>query len=85
MLKNLFVLTLLLHVVFCRFTPDERQWNDDDARQNCTEICNTSCNCTEPITCSDSEDKCPDENSDVHNDCPSDDVCVPTGCQCEFC
>jgi hypothetical protein len=87
MLKNLFVLTLLLPVVFGRFTPDERQWNDDDVRQtNCTEICTISCdNCTEPIVCSDSEDKCPDDNSNVHDDCPVDDICVPAGCQCEFC
>ena len=83
MLKELFILSLLLHVVFCWVTPNDRQWNEEDARQNCTLICTKSCeNCTKPITCGELEDKCPG-NTDVHDDCPADENCVPAGCQCK--
>merc|ERR1719351_411981 len=68
----------------CQLTDIERQWEDGDARQNCTRICTQSRqNCTEPITCSNLEHKCPQDESGITNDCPPNDVCVPIGCQCK--
>ena len=83
MLKYFLAILVLLPCVSSRATPDDRQWTDTDARQNCTRICTKSCdNCTEPIVCNDLEVKCPDNDDNVHNDCPRDEICVPAGCQC---
>ena len=83
MLKELFTLSILAHVVFCRFTPEEREWQEGDARQYCAELCTEEClTCTEPVKCTDLEDKCSEIKSEVHPDCPPSETCVPTGCQC---
>ena len=78
------VLVLVVDFGLSGFMSKERQWNEDDSRQHCNEICNRSCqNCTEPYKCSDLEYKCPDSTSG-ENDCPSDETCVPAGCQCKL-
>ena len=84
MLKYFIAFSVLIHLVTSRATLDERQWQESDARQNCSRICTKACNnCTRAIVCSDSEVKCPDNDDNVHNDCPRDEVCVPAGCQCK--
>ena len=85
MWKSILILALFTYNGLCQLTDIERQWEDGDARQNCTRICTQSCqNCTEPITCSNLEHKCPQDESEITNDCPPNDVCVPIGCQCRF-
>ena len=84
MLKYFIAFSVLIHLVSSRATLDERQWQESDARQNCSRICTKACNnCTRAIVCSDSEVKCPDNDDNVHNDCPRDEICVPAGCQCK--
>ena len=83
--RAIFIVTLLVHNGLCYVADFDRQWQEDDARQNCTRICTQSCqNCTEPSTCSDLEHKCPQDESEITNDCPPDDICVPIGCQCRL-
>ena len=83
MLKYFLTILVLVHLVSSRATLDERQWQEDDKRQHCVEVCTKSCdNCTTAYLCTDQEIKCPDDDSNVHNDCPRDEICVPIGCQC---
>ena len=83
MQRCLLVLVLFIDFGLCRFMSEERQWNEDDSRLHCTELCSKSCqNCTEPYKCADLEYKCPGITG-TENDCPADETCVPVGCQCK--
>jgi hypothetical protein len=83
MLKYFFALTLLTNIVLCRFTLDERQWAEGDAREHCITTCHDDCEyCEEPTHCTVTEDKCGEEPPKVHPNCSPDEVCVPAGCDC---
>ena len=83
MRKIIFIVVFFTYNGLSQLLILERQWEVGDKRENCTKICAHSCqNCTEPIKCSDDEHKCLHDESEVTNDCPPDDVCVPIGCQC---
>ena len=70
--------------VECRFSVQERQWNATDARQNCTEKCAIECEyCKDPDTCNEHEFKCGSEPPEVGPDCPPNEICVPSGCECK--
>ena len=84
MFARLFTLAILTHCVIGRFTPNERQWNPEDAKQNCTLKCEDECiYCEEPNKCSDSEKKCGEEPPEKHPDCPPDEICIPDECLCK--
>ena len=84
MLKEFFAISILAYVVFCRSTPEERQWQEGDARQHCSQLCTEECRvCIEPVKCTDLEDKCLEIKSEVHTDCPPSETCVPAGCKCK--
>ena len=84
MLARFIILTMLAHGIVGRFAPKERQWSEEDARQNCTSKCEDYCICNVPIKCSDDEIKCGEAPPDDHLDCPPDEICVPTNCACEL-
>ena len=84
MLKYLFTLTLLAQLVFCRVSPEERQWEEGDNRQNCTILCEDECReCLEPTYCDENEIKCGEAALPGHEDCPKNDVCIPDNCNCK--
>ena len=85
-----FILALVLFSTFvdCRFSAQERQWNSDDARQNVTDDCFNKCNktcdyCILPEKCNEHEFKCGEEPPEVGPDCPANEICVPSGCECK--
>lgn len=83
MLKHFLAFAILTHCVFCRIAPEERQWAEGDARQNCTETCWDECiSCNEPSRCSEDEIKCGEESPENHLDCPPSEVCYPGNCFC---
>ena len=84
MLTRFVSLVIIAHLAIGRFTPNERQWSPDDARQNCTRKCEESCICTVPTTCNDNEIKCGEAPPEEHPDCPPDDICVPADCACKL-
>ena len=68
-----------------RISVEERQWDANDARQdNCTEICENECQyCKHPETCGEDEFKCGEEAPEVGPDCPANEICVPSDCECK--
>jgi len=98
-MKNVFILIIFLHLVKIgnsqsygshNFAPGyypylDRQWNTDDARQNCTLKCKDECvQCEQPKKCHTGQEKCGEKPPEMHPDCPSDDICAPMGCICKF-
>ena len=83
MLTRSIILAILVSFAFGRFAPKERQWNPEDARQNCTNRCEDHCICKIPKKCSDDETKCGEAPPENHPDCPPDEICVPTECACK--
>ena len=77
------VLILFGSLVQCRFTPGDRQWEEEDNRQHCIEKCDKDCEYCNPRKCSESEDNCGTVASEIHPNCPPHEVCVPSGCQCK--
>ena len=62
----------------------DRQWTAEDARQNCTTKCADECEyCKDPKYCTEDQFKCGEKAPEVGPDCPPDDVCVPSGCECK--
>ena len=91
MLNHVFILALIMPIVFCRSTIEDRQWKEEDLRQNCTTSCSDECtSCTNPVFCdAETEIKCgskPQQN-DIYElviNCPENDVCIPKGCECKI-
>ena len=83
MLRLSLFLLLLGSFVQCRFAPEERQWEDGDNRQNCTQNCIDECTHCNPSKCSENEDYCGTTPSEIGPDCLPDEVCVPSGCTCK--
>ena len=76
--------------IFCltlaesRYQEFDRQWNAEDARQNCTTRCADECEyCKDPKYCNEDQFKCGEKTPEVGPDCPPDDICVPSGCECK--
>ena len=84
MLIGVIFLIILAQLAIGRFTPNERQWNPDDARENCTRKCEEHCICTVPILCTDDQIKCGEAPPEEHPDCPYDDICIPPFCECKL-
>ena len=84
MLKFILALIILGPAVHCRFAPEDRQWQPDDNKQHCIEQCDKDCEYCDPKTCSDDEEYCGTGDSNVHPNCPPDEVCVPPGCKCKY-
>ena len=73
-----------LAVAESRFQQFDRQWTEEDARQNCTTKCADECEyCKDPKYCNEDQFKCGEKAPEVGPDCPPDDVCVPSGCECK--
>ena len=84
-MKTIFLLIIVIHLAIGRYTFIDRQFEDGDARQNCTEKCTEECEqCNVPKTCGASELKCGELPPEVHPDCPPDETCVPIGCICKL-
>ena len=88
-MKQILIFAVCLRLSVCRFALEDRQWTENDNRQNCTNICNDECQyCTEPKVCSYEQFKCGVKyhEDDVHGvmyDCAPDEVCIPAGCFCK--
>ena len=83
MLTRFIIVAVLVHLAIGRFAPKERQWNPEDARQNCTNRCEDHCICKVPNKCSEDETKCGEAPPENHPDCPPDEICVPSDCNCK--
>ena len=86
-MKNSFVLVIFMHLAIEGYAFKDRQWQADDARQNCTVKCKDECiQCIKPQKCNVGEIKCGETPPDdrLHPDCPPDELCVPTSCNCKF-
>ena len=84
MLIIVIAFSVLLSSIDCRFAADERQWEADDLRQHCIEVCDDDCEYCSPSNCSESEKYCGTIPSTVHPNCPPDESCVPLDCQCKI-
>ena len=51
--------------------------------QNCTNRCEDHCICKVPNKCSEDETKCGEAPPENHPDCPPDEICVPSECNCK--
>ena len=80
------VLSLVFFTVHVesRLSVIDRQWNQEDARENCTNKCQIECvQCLEPATCTEDQTKCGEKNQIVGPDCQKDSICVPSDCECK--
>ena len=89
LMKHLIVLACILPAILSRTY--NRQWQDGDNRENCTEVCSDECiSCTEPELCNpETEIKCGEtpQDHDIYElvvNCPPNDVCIPKGCECKI-
>ena len=57
-----------------------------EAKQICETTCQQYCpNCTEPVRCDDTQTKCGVKPIDPKmSQCPTDDICVPSHCECKY-
>ena len=94
MWKYLFALALLAPIVFCRFSPAERQGielrADGPDVFNCTCECEKTCECEclpgQCKRCGEGEKFCKRVPYPGHESCPEefwDDCCVPDNCECK--
>ena len=73
-----------LSVVESRYQEFDRQWTAEDARQNCSTKCADECEyCKDPKYCNEDQFKCGEQAPEGGPDCPPDDICVPSGCECK--
>ena len=73
-----------LTVAESRYQKLDRQWTDEDTQQNCTTKCAEECkHCNEPKYCTEDQFKCGEKAPEVGPDCPPDDICVPSTCDCK--
>ena len=89
LMKHLIVLACILPAILSRTY--NRQWQDGDNRENCTEVYSDECiSCTEPELCNpETEIKCGEtpQDNDIYElvvNCPPNDVCIPKGCECKL-
>ena len=88
-MKHILILAISLRLCVCRFAVQERQWTENDNRENCTNICEDTCRyCPDPKVCNDEQLKCGETYhvDDVHGimyDCMPDEICIPEGCLCK--
>ena len=90
-MHHFFILACLLPATLCRTSINNRQWQEGDNRQNCTEVCSDECvACKDPVLCDEeTELKCGEtpQDNDIYElvvKCPPNDVCIPKGCECKL-
>ena len=84
MLNLIIVLSIFVSASNGRFYPNERQWEADDLKQHCIEVCDDVCEYCNPRNCTESEKYCGTTPSTVHPNCPPDESCVPQDCNCKY-